>query len=398
MIRHTARLAATTVITALALAVGSSALANEDYNFPADCGPEDIQTSSPLCMVGHLVIDVDVEGNIEWTRETAYPRPAFEAFIREVDQHEGTTEEYLEAAIADNTEEGRTEFDYDLTDDHLIVAVTIIFAPDDPDVEFVGIVVADEDVTATINPANAQGVNRVTLTTPGDIRESNGDVDGNTVIWSGDVLLSGAPLTAQASTVEGVDARRWIIAGLALLFVGILAALYFGLLRKRPNGQVDPIDLEPVFEEEVEQDATTPAEIDGPAPEADSAVKVATAESMPTASAAKAPTKKAAAPRKSAAPKKAATPRKAAPATSEESAPVKKPAARKPAAKTAVAKTTASKTPAAKKPAAKAAATPRKAAAPKKPASPRTPAAKKPAATKKPASPTETPASDPDES
>lgn len=206
----------------------------DDFSFPSDCAAIDIVEGNTFCGASNIGLTIDALGSVEVSRLTAYPRAAFDGLITEYEGHTGTTEEYLDNAILAFEADTGTLLAYEVTDTYVSITVTYSLSAIDSEPAALGIILVGDEINAQVDPQNFLGVDQVTMTVPGDIIESNGQVKGKTATWNSAELLAASVLTLRASTVDSGGLPTWLIALIPIGLVGLLASLYFGFVRTAP--------------------------------------------------------------------------------------------------------------------------------------------------------------------
>lgn len=226
----------------------------QDYTFPDSCAGVDIAQFDPECTTNAITVTVDAEGTVEWARDSAYPRNAFDEFMTDIDGYVGTTEEYLDGAKEDVEQETGASLAYEATDSTVIVTIAMTMGIDSAEAGALGVTSDGDTITVSLNPGAVADANSVEVVVPGRMLESNGTIDGSSATWTGGAMEGTAALSATGEAEPAVATTRWIVAGAVLAVIAVLIALYLVVWRRRPDGTYDPIDLEPEYTSESDAD------------------------------------------------------------------------------------------------------------------------------------------------
>ncbi len=251
MIRRLAAAATGVSVVALTSVASVVAASATDYRFSSDCTAVDIQANNSQCVSSTMVMDVDAEANVQWALSSVFPRVAFDELIFDVERHTGTAEEYLQSIISEQPDDG-AQYDYTLDDDVVSMTISETYTQASGDAAGVGVTLVGEEIRIQLEPTWVTGLSRVTVNTPGPVTESNGVVDGNSVVWRSSELVQGLALTARAETSNSLLSNRLLVGGIVVAVLAALAALSFLVLRKQPLGDKPHVDLDPVFEEDLD--------------------------------------------------------------------------------------------------------------------------------------------------
>lgn len=245
--RHAPPLVAALTAALLALGPAASAAPSAQpdegartYEFPDTCDADAIANGDAECVDGTIDIDLHADGSATWTRETAYPRDAFEAYIATYEDWSGTLEEYLDDQLADASADGATVSSA-VTD--ALLTVTFTSELTDDDALLMGFALAsDDELYAAIDISSVVGVSLVTLTAPGTVQETNGSLDGLTVTWGATALAELDELDVNALTSGGPAGSSEFPAWLLPTGIGLVVLLgvagFLGFAR-RPGGRGD---------------------------------------------------------------------------------------------------------------------------------------------------------------
>lgn len=239
--RHAPPLVAalTGALVALGPAASAQASAQSDddartYGFPDTCDADAIANGDADCVDGEVIIDLHADGAATWTRDTVYPRDAFEAYTATYEDWTGTLEEYMDVQLADAAADGTT-VSSTVTDDLLTVTFTSELTGDDA--FGMGFALAsDGELYAAIDISSVSGASMVTLTAPGTVQETNGSLDGLTVTWDAAALAALDELGVNALTSGDGEASSMFPAWMLPTGIGLLVLLgvagYLGFARR----------------------------------------------------------------------------------------------------------------------------------------------------------------------
>lgn len=204
--RTTRALAVAALTTALVIA--PSAYAKEP-SFLSDCTAEDILDGVTGCGWSAIDIRVDSDANVAFSQVTSYPRAAWDQLITTYEMWEGTTEEYMASSFSNVNEPGVT-YSWAVEPDHVDIRVEFAMSGANGDTDFLGFTVEGNDLVAAIEPYNVMGVDLLTVTIPGRIRESSGQVAGNVATWDAQAVASSGMLTVRGSLTPQGGSSEWL--------------------------------------------------------------------------------------------------------------------------------------------------------------------------------------------
>ncbi|MEX0913981.1 MAG: hypothetical protein WDZ57_03415 [Demequina sp.] len=245
-----------TIGLAVVISLVPSVAHAQDYSFPDTCEAIDVPSSAAECTASRIEVSADVDGQVRWGRETAYPRDAFDGFMTQIDGFAGSTEEYLESARDEVETESGVSFDYELTGATVVVTIARSMDIGSEDARMLGVTAEDGVIVFVLATGPVTDANSVTVTTPGQMLESNGTLDGRSATWTAADLQSLSELRAQGEGDPQVDTTRWVVAGGVILILMILMALYVLVWRRRGPDDGQSIDLNPEFAEGDDTDST----------------------------------------------------------------------------------------------------------------------------------------------
>lgn len=214
-------------MTRTALAVGLAAGAASMLGVPAaaevfepGCTADSIAMGDPTCSRATLDVTVDADANVLIVQTTAFDRGAFDEFITVYEGWTGTTEEYLRDSLGATTEPG-SDYDYAVGETSVSFSVSVVLGQETGDAMYLGFGIEDDAVVAVIDAWAVTGIDRMSVTFPGPVRESNGVTEGNVVTWDAATIESASALTATSLRAPsgGSSLVPWLAVGLGGLAI-----------------------------------------------------------------------------------------------------------------------------------------------------------------------------------